>query len=104
MSTAPNRPRNSRTANGLKKELHIDWDTPKPKRKPEPKFDSIAFLNECIQDKEAYSEKERAAFRKIVAYIESLVLENEALREAEWDRRDIDGYEGALGKFYNEKE
>lgn len=88
MPTAPNRPRNTRTANGLKKGLHVDWDTPKPKRKPEPKFDAIAFLTDCANDKDAYSDKERTAFRKVIAHIESLVLENEAYREAEWDRVD----------------
>lgn len=105
MASAPNRPRNTRTANGLKKGLHIDWDTPKPKKKkPEQKFDPIKFLNGCIADKEAYSDKERSAFRKIIAHIESIVLENESLREAEWDRTGIDGYEGALGKYMLEKE
>lgn len=89
MPSAPNRPRNTRTANGLKKGLHIDWDTPKPKRKPEPKFDPIKFLNDCIADKEAYSDKERTAFRKIIAHIEGIVLENESYREAEWDRVDM---------------
>ena len=103
MANAPNRPRNSRTANGLKKGIRIEWDEPKPKRKPEPKFDPIAFLNECIKDKEAYSDNERKAFRKIIAHIESIVLENESLREAEWDRKH-DGYEGALGKYMEEKE
>ena len=102
MPNTPNRPRNTRTANGLKKGLHVDWDTPKRKHKPEPKFDPIKFLNGCIADKEAYSDKERTAFRKIITHIESLVLENESLREAEWDRRDIDGYEGAYGKFMEE--
>ena len=88
MPSAPNRPRNTRTANGLKKGMHIDWDTPKPKQKPEPKFDAVKFLNDCINDKEAYSPKERAAFRKIITHIENIVLENEAYREAEWDRVD----------------
>jgi len=88
MPSAPNRPRNTRTANGLKKGMHIDWDTPKPKQKPKPKFDTIKFLNDCIADKEAYSDKERSAFRKIIAHIENLVLENEAYREADWDRVD----------------
>ena len=40
MPTAPNRPRNTRTANGLKKGVRIEWDAPKPKRKPVPKFDA----------------------------------------------------------------
>ena len=86
MTPAPNRPRNSRTANGLKRGLHVEWDAPKPKRKPEPKFDPINFLNTCIKDKQAYSDKERSAFRKIVEHIEQIVLENESLREAEWDK------------------
>lgn len=102
MANAPNRPRNTRTANGLKKGLHIDWDTPKAKRKPEPKFDPIKFLNDCIADKEAYGDKERSAFRKIIAHIESIVLENESLRQAEWDQRDIGM--GAWGKFLEERE
>jgi hypothetical protein len=100
MATSPNRPRNSRTANGLKKGLHIDWDTPKPKRKPEPKFDSFKFLNDCIADKEAYSSKERAAFRKVIEHLEQIVLENEAYREAEWDRT----FTGAWGKFCGDNE
>lgn len=103
MTAAPNRPRNSRTPNGLKKGVRIEWDTPKPKRKPEPKFDAVKFLTDCIKDKEAYSDTERKAFRKIIAHIESIVLENESLREAEWDRKH-DGYEGALGKYMEEKE
>ena len=102
MPNTPNRPRNTRTANGLKKGVHVEWDTPKPKRKPEPKFDPIKFLNGCIADKEAYSDKERTAFRKIIAHIESLVLENESLREAEWDRSFFGDYEGAYGKFMEE--
>jgi hypothetical protein len=100
---APNKPRNTRTANGLKKGIHIDWDTPKPKKKPEAKFDPIKFLNCCAADKEAYGDKERAAFRKIIAHIESIVLENESLREAAWDCTH-DGYEGALGKYMDEKD
>lgn len=75
MPSAPNRPRNSRTANGLKKGIHVEWDTPKQKRKPEPKFEPIAFLKQCIEDKEAYSDTERKAFRKIIEKIESLKAE-----------------------------
>lgn len=98
--------RNTRTANGLKRGLHIDWDTPKRKPKPKAKFDAIKFLNDCVNDKEAYSEKERAAFRKVIEHIESVVLENESLRQADWDSHDRfpnDGPEGAYGKFMNER-
>ena len=100
MPTAPNRPRNSRTANGLKRGVRIEWDTPKPKRKPEPKFDAVKFLNDCINDKEAYSPKERAAFRKVLKELEDTILENESFHEAEWDRT----CRGAYGKFLEEKE
>jgi hypothetical protein len=99
MANAPNRPRNSRTANGLKRGIRAEWDEPKPKRKPEPEFDPIAFLNECIKDKEAYSDKERKAFRKVIEHIEEITLENESLREAEWDR---DIGMGAWGRFNEE--
>ena len=99
MANAPNRPRNSRTANGLKRGVRAEWDTPTPKRKPEPKFDPIAFLNECIKDKEAYSDKERKAFRKVIEHIEEIILENESMREAEWDR---DIGMGAWGRFIEE--
>jgi len=102
MPNTPNRPRNTRTANGLKRGVHVEWDTPKRKHKPEPKFDPIKFLNGCIADKEAYSDKERTAFRKIIAHIERLVLENESLREAEWDRSFFRDYGGAYGKFMEE--
>ena len=65
MPTAPNRPRNSRTANGLKKGLHIDWDTPK--------------------DADAYSDRERTAFRKVLARMQELEAEVAAYRDTEWD-------------------
>jgi hypothetical protein len=100
MANAPNRPRNSRTANGLKRGIRAEWDEPKPKRKPEPEFDPIKFLNDCINDKEAYSAKERAGFRKVLEQYEKIVLENESLYEAEWDRN----CQGAYGKFLDEKE
>ena len=103
MATAPNRPRNSRTTNGLKRGIHVEWDTPKSKRKPEPKFDPIKFLNDCIGDKEAYSAKERAGFRKVLEQYEKIVLENESLHEAEWDRI-CQGAQGAYGKFLDERE
>jgi hypothetical protein len=100
MANAPNRPRNSRTANGLKRGVRAEWDEPKPKRKPEPEFDPIKFLNNCINDKEAYGAKERAGFRKVLEKYEKIVLENESLYEAEWDRN----CQGAYGKFLDEKE
>ena len=86
MTPAPNRPRNSRTANGLKRGIRAEWDTPAPKRKPEPKFDPIAFLNNCVKDKEAFSDTERKAFRKVIEHIEEIVIENKSLREADWNR------------------
>jgi hypothetical protein len=82
--------RNTRTSNGLKKGLHIDWDRPKPKPKNNPKFDSIKFLQECINDKEAYGEKERAAFRKVLKELESIILENESLRQDRWQKMSSD--------------
>jgi hypothetical protein len=84
MPTAPNRPRNSRTANGLKRGVRIEWDTPKPKRKPEPKFDPIKFLTDCANDKTAYSNKERTAFRKVIARMRELEAKIAAHRETEW--------------------
>lgn len=77
--------RNTRTANGLKRGVRVEWDTPKPKRKPEPKFDVIAFLNDCANDSEAYSDKERKAFRKVISRIEELEAEVAAHRDAEFD-------------------
>lgn len=85
MPTAPNRPRNTRTANGLKKGVHIEWDAPKPKRKPEPKFDPIKFLSDCAKDTDAYSDKERAAFRKALERIQELEAEVAAYRDSEFD-------------------
>ena len=99
-----NIPRNTRTANGLKRGVRIEWDTPKSNPAPKKKFDSIAFLRGCLADKEAYGETERKAFRKIIEEIENLKAEIAGHEEAEWDRRDIDGYEGALGKYMEEKE
>jgi hypothetical protein len=85
MPTAPNRPRNSRTANGLKRGVRIEWDTPKPKRKPEPKFDPIKFLSDCGNDADAYSDRERTAFRKVLARMQELEAEVAAYRDTEWD-------------------
>ena len=85
MPTAPNRPRNTRTANGLKKGVRIEWDAPKPKRKPEPKFDPIKFLSDCARDTAAYSDKERSAFRKAAERIQELEAEVAAYRDSEFD-------------------
>lgn len=84
MPTAPNRPRNTRTANGLKKGLHIDWDTPKPKHKPE-KFDAIRFLDKCLADKQAYSQIERKAFSSMREEILNLHAEVQSLRDQIFD-------------------
>lgn len=85
MPSAPNRPRNTRTANGLKKGVRIEWDTPKTKRTPAPKFDTVKFLTDCLADKEAYSETERKAFRKIIEEIDALKAEVAAYRDTEFD-------------------
>jgi hypothetical protein len=100
MPSAPNRPRNTRTANGLKKGVRVEWDTPKPKRKPEPKFEPIAFLRDCINDKEAYSNTERKAFRKIIEEIESLKAEVAGYEDEKWS----DVNTGALGRFLEERD
>lgn len=85
MPTAPNRPRNTRTANGLKKGVRIEWDAPKPKRKPVPKFDAVKFLSGCAKDTDAYSDRERAAFRKAIERIQELEAEVAAYRDSEFD-------------------
>lgn len=80
--------RNTRTANGLKRGVRIEWDTPKTKPAPKKKFDSLAFLRECLADKEAYGETERKAFRKIIERIEELEAEVAAHEDQAWDDMD----------------
>ena len=99
-----NIPRNTRTANGLKRGVRIEWDTPKSKPAPKKKFDSIAFLRGCLADKEAYGETERKAFRKIIEEIESLKAEVAAYEEEEWDNTRSALGTGALGQFLDERD
>lgn len=77
--------RNSRTANGLKRGVRVEWDAPKPKPKAKPKFDAIKFLTDCANDKEAYSDKERAGFRKVVERIEELEDQVSAHEDTKWE-------------------
>lgn len=78
--------RNRRTSNGLKRGVHAEWDAPKPKQTPKPKFDVVKFLTECANDKEAYSDKERAGFRKAVDEIETLQGSVRDLESLLWNK------------------
>jgi uncharacterized DUF497 family protein len=81
MSSAPNRPRNTRTANGLKKGMHMEWDTPKPKPQPKKKTDPIEILDRMIQDKEVYSVAERKNFSELRRILLNMQEEMEVLRD-----------------------
>jgi hypothetical protein len=85
MATAPNRPRNTRTANGLKKGIHIEWDAPKPKPVEKAKFDPILFLDRCLADKQAYSQIERKAFFAMREEILNLRADVQSLRDQIFD-------------------
>jgi uncharacterized protein YifE (UPF0438 family) len=71
--------RNRRTANGLKRGVRVELDSPKRKPTPKKEFDLVKFLTACANDKEAYSDKERAGFRKAVEEIEALKKTNSEL-------------------------
>jgi pullulanase/glycogen debranching enzyme len=92
--------RNTRTANGLKPGVRVEWDTPKAKRTTKKKFDSVEFLRECLADKEAYSDTERKAFRKIIEEIENLKAEVAGYEDEKWS----DVNTGALGRFLEERD
>ena len=77
--------RNTRTANGLKRGVRVEWDAPKPKKTPKPKFDPLEFLKNCAADDEAYSDKERLGFRKAIDLIESLKAEIAAHDDDNWN-------------------
>ena len=77
--------RNRRTANGLKRGVRVEWDSPKPKPKPKDKFDAVKFLSGCANDKEAYSDKERSGFRKTIERIQELEAEIAAQKDSSWD-------------------
>lgn len=81
MSSAPNRPRNTRTTNGLKKGMHMEWDTPKPKPQPKKKIDPIEILDRMIQDKDVYSAAERKNFSELRRILLNMQEEMEVLRD-----------------------
>jgi len=85
MATAPNRPRNSRTANGLKRGIHIEWDAPTPKPQPKKKIDPVDILDRLIADKEAYSASERKNFNSIKESFLTMQAEIESLRDRVFD-------------------
>ena len=63
-------------------------DLLKQKPKPKDKFDAVKFLSGCANDKEAYSDKERSGFRKVIERIQELVRKqsmDSILRDVRWD-------------------
>jgi len=88
MATAPNRPRNSRTANGLKRGIHIEWDAPKPKPEPKKKVNPVEVIDRLLADREAYSASERKNFNFLKESFLSMQAEIESLRDRIFDMQD----------------